>query len=302
MSAPSPPPDNSMAIEASRQAAADKLRNEQKAEAEAKSANLLNLRNSAGTAARGAAENYFRGHGADPGQYGSDIDSLFQTTMAGISPDDPNPGAAFTGFGENAFNTAQNNFRSGNSRAIDKLFAPNFETQRIPFTLDDPYLSSIEAEGRASADDIIQNMLARHVITSSGANAARADLDRQSSGVRSRLNEVGTTTLSEGQGGLRNIANKGRQTANTIDLGSAFDAQSYGNEADTYFNDFISKLGDTIRGKAPANLFNTAGLGTIAGAAQGVQNLPFDPGALNGEAADDDETKKKDEVNNESIF
>src|SRR5262245_12567273 len=300
MSAPSAPPDNSMQVEQMRIAAQERQRAEEKAAADAKRAQLQELRGQAGTTARTGAQTYFQGRGVDPASYQGDIDALINSTMAGIGPEDPNPGGYFTNFGQTAFDRAQENFRTKNMREIDKLFAPNFETTKIPFTLDDPYLASIESEGRASADDIIRNMLDRGVITPSGYAAAAADLDKQAPGVKTRLNEIGTTTLSEGQNALKNIANKGRQTASTVELGTAFDPMTYSSEADAAFNDFITNLGNTIRGKAPKTLFNTAGLGAIAGAAQGAQNLAFDPAALQGVDTSEDEDKK--DTTPESIF
>lgn len=298
MSAPSMPPDNSLQVEQARIAAQERQKEQERVAAEQRKQELAGLRTSSAANARNSANSFFGSRGLDSGEYSNDIDSVINGILGGISPDDPNPGSYFNNIGETAYNTAEGNFRNKSQRDLDRLFAPNFETQKIPFTLDDPYLASIEAEQRAEADSIIRNMLDRGVITGSGYAAAGSDLDKQAPGVRSRLNEVGTTTLAQGQQGLKDVANRGRQTAGNLTLGTAFDPYSYGSEADQMFTDFISSLGDSIRAKTPGNLFQTAGLGAIAGAGQGAQNTIFDPNALSG--ITDDEKKKQ--TNPETIF
>lgn len=273
-----------MELDAQRQA---ELR-EQK-EAERKRQELAQLRTSAGTAARGSASDYFTQQGLDPGQYGNAIQNTINQILAGISPDDPNPGSYFNNIGERIYGAEETGFRTRSGRSLDPIFGANFELGRIPYSLDDPYLAGIEGEQRSEADAIIQNMLSRGVITPTGQQAALADLERQEPTVRARLNEIGTGTLSGGQQSLRDIANRARQTASTLTLGSQFDPFAFSGEADTAFNDFINTLGDTLRSKVPGNLFNTAGLGAIAGAAQGPQNTPFDPNALRGLLNEEDE-------------
>src|SRR5262249_50683662 len=153
--------------------------------------------------------------------------------------------------------------------AVNQAFAPNYEMSRVPFTLDDPYLSGIEAEQFSDADKIIKNMLDRGVLTQSGYNAALTDLQGQEAGVKSRLSEIGTGLLNTEQGKLRDIANSARQTAGGLNLGQQFDPYSYSSQADQSFNDFIGSLGDQIRAQVPGKLFNTAGLAAIGGAGQG---------------------------------
>lgn len=304
MSAPSLPPDNSVQIEqmqeqqqAAAQAAADK-----KAQ-DAKDA-LAALRSNAATTGTQSAKDYFQGQGLDPSQYTDDITSRINSTLAGIAPDDPNPGSYFTDIGPTIYNSAQDAYRTKEGNAINQLFPGNFDTARAPLTLDDPYLASVEAEQRGKADDIIRNMLDRGVITTAGFNAGEADLDKQTPNVNSQLNEIGTNLVTGEQGSLRDIANKGRSAAQTLTLGQSFDPSSYGSEADTNFNDFISKLGDSIRAGAPGNLFNTAGLAAIAGAGQGAQNLAFDPTAASGiiDPNDPNATKTPAPATKESIF
>ena len=299
MSAPKPPPDNTLALEQMRQAAAEKVRQEEKAAAEAKAEKLRVARGAAGVTGRNNANAFFSGKGLDPGQYAGDIDSVINNIMSGIAEDDPNPGSYFTNAGSTAYDTAQTNLRNKSTRDIDKMFAPNFETTRLPWTMDDPYLAAIEAEEMQEADTYIQNLLNRGVITNAGYASAKKNIEGQAPGARSRLNEIGTTTLAEGQGKLKGIANKGRQTASTLDLGTAFDANTFGNEADAAFDDFVKNLSSTLRGKAPQDLFSTAGLGAIAGAGQGAQNTQFDPNAMAGVMEDDDDQK---DTNPESIF
>lgn len=294
MSAPSLPPDNSASI---RQMELDSQRQEQArqdAAAAQKKAELASLRTSASSTGRQGAYDYFTSQGLDPNEYSSDIDSRINNILNGISPDDPNPGSYFTNAGSTIFNASQDAARTKAGRELDGYFAPNFETSRVPLTLDDPYLEGVRSEQRSKADDIIRNMLDRGVITSSGFNAAEGDLDKQTPGVNARLGEVGTNLLTEEQGKLRDIANKGRSTAQTLSLGTKFNAGNFGNEADTSFNDFLSHLGEQIRAGAPGNLFNTSGLGAIAGAAQGAQNTVFDPDAAAGILTDDQ--PKKDQT------
>lgn len=300
MSAPSMPPDNSLAVEQSRISAQERAQEQARKEAADRKAELSGLRTSAVGNARNSANDYFTGQGLDPSEYSSQIDSKINSILGGIGQEDANPGSYFQNVGSDAFNYAQEGYRSKNQRALDKQFGPDFETNKIPFTLDDPYLSSIEAEQRSSADEIIRNMLDRGIITSSGYGAASKDLDSQAPGVRARLNEVGTTTLAQGQGSLKEIANQGRKTASNLSLGTQFDPYSYGSQADQAFNDFIGSLSDTIKSKLPGDLFSTSGLAAIAGAGQGAQNTKFNPGAAAG--IFDDEEDDNNNTNAETIF
>ena len=301
MSAPSPPPDNSMAI---RQMELDEARRKEEAQAlkdKQHKEELLNLRNNARSAAGSAAEQYFAGQGLDPTQYTSDINSYLDNVLAGINPNDENPNAYFKDAGSSVYNQLESGRRVKAQTDLDRIFSPNFETKRIPFTLDDPYLDAINAEQRGTADSIIRNMLDRGVITQSGYNAAAADLDKQAAGVKTRLNELGTSTIAGGQGQLREIANTARQDAANLKLGNQFDPYSYSSDADRIFDEFITGLGDNIRSKVTGNLYNTTGLAALAGAAQGAGNTAYNPNAAAGIQTDPD-ADREDEDNPNSIF
>jgi hypothetical protein len=303
MSSSSPPPDNSVQV---KQMEIDEARRQQeiqdKKDAEAKAA-LAALRTNSRNAAGNQASQFFTQQGLDPSSYTSDINSYLDSVLSGIAPDDPNPGAYFKDAGQTVYNQLETGARTKAANELDRIFAPNFETKRIPFTLDDPYLDSIQAEQRASADAIVKNMLDRGVITNAGYGAAEADLDKQAAGVKSRLNELGTTAIAGGQQSLRDIANQARQDAAQVKVGQNFDPYSYSSDADQAFNDFINNLGTNLRAKISGNMFNTTGLAAIAGAAQGAGNTAFNPAAAAGISADatstDDTTKDKTK---ESIF
>jgi hypothetical protein len=304
MSAPSPPPDNSMAVEQMRQQAAKEAQQAADAKEAAHKQELGGLRSTARQGASGSVNDYFSSRGIDPTRYGGSIESQLNNILSGISQTDENPGAAFQGAGQSIYDTLQTGERTKYGDQLNHMFAPNFETTRVPFTMDDPYLSGVEAEQYSDADSIVKNMLDRGVLTSSGATAARSDLENQRAGVRSRLNEVGTGLLSGEQQKLRDIANNARQTAGSLQLGSDFDPYSYSAQADQSFNDFLGGLGDQIRAQLPGKLFNTAGLAAIGGAGQGAGNTAYNPSAASGviEGQDDTDTSKANQSNPNSIF
>lgn len=282
MSQPSIPQSHDLEIAQMESAQHDRAQQEADKKAAERKTELAGLRSNAGTAARGNVNSYFTEQGLDPAQYAGGLDQYINNIMAGVPQDDPNPGSYFQNAGQGYYDQQQGAYRNRNARTLDSIFAPNFAETRIPSTLDDPNIASYENEQRGSADAIIKNMLARHVITQTGFNAANSDLDRQQAGVHSRLDTIGQGLLAGGQDKLRGIANKARSTAQQLNLGSPFDPYSYSSEADQAFNDFLGGLGGNLRAAAPGNLFQTSGLAAIAGAGSGAQNTAFDPDALAG--------------------
>ena len=303
MSAPSMPPDNSMQIEAMRQQQAQEARAAEDKKEAARKEELLGLRTSAGPSGRTAAEDYFRQQGLDPATYGGDIGSKVSKTLAGIAADDPNPGAAFADIGQSLFSELEGGARSKAGRDLDALFSPDFEMKRLGWTVDDPYLAGVEAEQRSSADEILRRMLERGVITDTGFAAGEADLDKQAAGVKSRLNEIGTGLLGTGQQSLRDVANRGRTAASQLHLGTAFDPNSFGSEADRITSEFLANLGTGIRSRITGNLFSTGGLGSVAGGAQGGQNTTFDPATTAGvDTATTKDEEDKDSTTDKPLF
>lgn len=286
MSQPAQQSDHTLEVAQMERADAEKQRMAQDAKDTARKAELAQLRGDSVTAARGNANNYFSQQGLVPDDYASGIDSEINRILSSIPRDDPNPGGYFSNVGQTAYNTEETGLRNRSSRSLDRIFAPNFAETRLPFTLDDASINSIDAEQYSSADDIIKNMLGRRVITDTGAAAARKDLDRQRPGVQSRLQELGQGIIGEGQNTLRGVANRGRSAAGQLTLGTMFDPNSYSSEADQAFSEFLGNLPTKLRASAPGNLYSTSGLAAVAGTGSGAQNTAFDPAALSGTLGD----------------
>jgi hypothetical protein len=292
-----------MQVEQMQEQAAQKAQDAADAKAAQDKADLQALRTSSAASGTQAARAYYQQQGLDPSQYASDIDTQISGILSGISPTDPNPGASFQDVGARIYNQATAGAQARANQQLNALFPGNFDTTRVNAQTVDPYIQGIDTEQRQSADAIIQNMLARGVITPAGQGAAEAELDRQNPGVLAKLNEIGTGTVATEQQSLRDIANQGRTAASTLKLGDSFDPNTYGSSADKQFSDFITNLGTTLRGKiGSANLFNTTGLAAIAGAGQGAQNLPFDPTAQQGVVDPNAQANQKQNTDTSSVF
>ena len=227
MSGASPPPDNSAQVEAMREQAQREAQAAADQKAQQHLTDLGNLRTTARAGATGSVNDYFNQHGVDPSAYSGSIETQLNNMLSGISPSDENPGASFTGAGQSIWDALTTAGQTKAMNTVNQNFAPNFESSKVPFTLDDPYIAGIAGDQYNDADKIIQNMLARGVLTSSGAASAEADLANQKPGVTAKLTDIGSGLISKEQSDLSGIGNKARQTAGNIQLGQTFDPSTY---------------------------------------------------------------------------
>jgi hypothetical protein len=172
--------------------------------------------------------------------------------------------------------------RTAASNAISGVFTPGYETSAVPTSLTDPLEQAVYGEQRANADEIIQRMLKRGVLTDTGAQAATAELERQAPGVRSQLDKIGQTLLENERSKVSGITNKAREAAANLNVGQGFDVTPYQTEVGTELGDFSKNLSDQFRGGIPGNLFDTSTLASIGGGAQFAGNQPFDPNVTQG--------------------
>jgi len=254
----------------------------------------LSRRGQAVDSARAEAQSYLSSLGLDPAAYSSDIDQTINDALSSTAEDDPNIGQYISNLGEQVYNNKTNSLRSAAGRNVDLAFGPDYSYSKIADTLDDPILAEIGNQQRSKADDYVNNLVKRGVLTASGQGAAERNLDDQSARVRSILNELGKSSLDTGRSNLDAIANRARQTASTLTLGNNFDPGAYTSEASKAFDDFVSGLGDSIKSKLPGTpLYDTSTLAAIGGSAQGAGNYAFDPRALAGTNIYDDTTNNQ---------
>jgi hypothetical protein len=232
------------------------------------------------TAAAGGLASFndaFTKLGLDPANYKGDIESRMASILAGI------PATAkdnFESFYADQPGKLITDLTTGYKKKATDAWDAGFPQTYVPATADDAFIDTILGEHRTSADEIIKNMLARGTITETGSKAAYGDLDKQSEGGKLRLNEIGMNLINAGEVDLDAKAAAKKAAYGNLTLGAPVDVAKDLSDMNTLAQDFIGTLGTGIRTNlGDTKLFDTSGLGAIAGAAQGGQNTPFDPKA-----------------------
>lgn len=158
---------------------------------------------------------------------------------------------------------------------------PGYGGRRIADTADDRAIEDLLGSQRGKADSFLNNMLARGVVTKTGYDAGVGNVNQQADTARSQFGDVGNAILGGGRQSLDSIIARANSDASNLPSGDTpFDVNKYGAEADKTYNDFIAGLGDAFKARVPNNMFDTSALPATAGAAQGAQNLPYDPTAV----------------------
>lgn len=288
----SPPPDHSVELARMEQEAARReearLRAEEKANEKRFNSNLSGSFN----AALQQAKNYFTSQGVLPQEYMTDITSELQAMKGMVPYLAEDPGSYFTGAGEKIYKQANDSFINKQMNTLRNLLPSNLATDRINDTADDATIAAILGEQKSEAQQYLDNLLARGVITNTGYTAGTKNLDTQSGTAQAKLNELGMQVLNSGRSDIDSIISKAMQSASNLRLGDQFDPYSYKDQTNSKLNDFFQNLGTTLRGKITGPLFETSGLANVAGAAQGAGNTKFNPNALAGIFGDDEEDDK----------
>lgn len=224
------------------------------------------------------AYGYFQNAGVNPAQYDAAIKAAISSGSTGQS----------------VFNELQNAYRQKKVGAFSQFAPTGFANNLISGSADDDVISKLIGEGRTGANQYVDNLFSRGLITNAGKAGAYGDLDAQSARINGMLQDLGTSILGGGRSTLEGIADQGRLAAGGLTLGASFDPNSYKTQIDSALDDFLGGLEGKFRAQAPSELFQTAGLQNKAGAAMGAQNLPFSGAALAGQPEDDqDEENRK---------
>lgn len=237
----------------------------------------------------GGAENYFTQQGVDPSLYREDITSEAERRRSGIPQFASDPGSYFSGLGEDVYGSLSEGLRSRSLQDVNRLAPSDIAQTRIADTADDEIINAILGEQRVGAEEYANRLFDRGVITDRGLEGALGDIERQAGLGGARLQEIGGGILGTGRSGVNEFISQGRTGASQADLASGFDVGGFEQELEKQFSDFFGNLAGSLRGQAPTDLFDTSGLGTIAGAAQGAGNTAFNPKAIGGLGEEEEE-------------
>lgn len=219
----------------------------------------------------------FTKYGLDPAKYGTNIEGRIASTLAGI------PGTAqdnfdtyFSGLGDKLLTDLENPYR----QTAKDAFTAKMPKDWVPLTADDALIDSILGEQRTEANTFLKNMLDRGSITQSGYDAAFGDLDRQAGLGKPQLSEIGTGLINAGEANIDAEQAKKLSGYDALKFDQPYDVAGDFAGLNKLATDFIGTLGEGIKANlGTKKLFNTSGLGAIAGAAQGGQNTTFGSGS-----------------------
>lgn len=169
--------------------------------------------------------------------------------------------------------------------SIGQYFAPEFESSFVPDTSTDALEAEAYNAQRGTADEYLNRLLKRGVITDTGRAAAAANLDTQGARVRQQLKDLGDTIVNAEREKIGGYAGRAKERASALNVGEGFDITPYSTGAQNELASFTSGLPDLYKSQVPTDLFDTASLGAIAGGAQGAGNTPFDPDIQPGQFA-----------------
>src|SRR4249920_1757908 len=80
---------------------------------------------------------------------------------------------------------------------VGGAFAPEFQSSWLPGTTTDALEAEYYGKQRAGVDEYLNNLFKRGVITDVGRNRANEEIERQSTGVRSKLDSIGQMLLNQ---------------------------------------------------------------------------------------------------------
>jgi hypothetical protein len=160
---------------------------------------------------------------------------------------------------------------------VGSAFGPEFERGLVPDTLTDPYETAAFNKQRGTADEYLDRLLKRGVVSPTGAAAARSSLDEQNARVRTQLQGIADSILGSERSKLSDISGRAKERASSLGVGEGFDINPYVTARDTEIGSFGSQLPDLFNSSISGNLFDTSGLGAIAGGAQFAGNTKYNP-------------------------
>lgn len=243
------------------------------------------------------AEAYFADMGVDPAAYLDKISRAADLKKNSVPELSTDVGSYFANLGQSVYDSALAAERSKALRGFNDFARDGFDRNLIADTGDDAVINAILGEQRTSAESDLQKLLARGVLTDTGYASSLKDLDNQSFGVKSAIEEITSALLEGGRSDLRNIISTGKSAANNLNLGEQFDAQGYNRQVNDAVTNFFAGLGDKARGSVGQDLFDISGAYNKGGSTQGAGNTGYSLnaalGAFDTQDEDNPDDKKK---------
>lgn len=160
---------------------------------------------------------------------------------------------------------------------VGGAFAPEFESSLIPTSVTDPFETEVYNQQRASADEYLNRLLKRGVLSPTGESAARAKLEEQAPRVRTQLQSIADTILGSERSKLADIAGRAKERASSLNVGEGFDISPFTTARDTELGSFNASLPDLFKSNISGDLFDTSALGALGGGAQFAGNVKYNP-------------------------
>jgi hypothetical protein len=228
------------------------------------------------------AQGFFSQRGLDPSPYIDDIQTAAAKRRLSVPENTSDVMSFFDGMGQGLYDDLTAAERARLGREFDTFAGQGFANKLISSDSDDDILAAVLDEQRNDANEQLQRLLERQILTEAGYGKALGELDDQSYGARTALESIGASQLESGRGDLRDIAQEGRDYLSNLNLGDMFDTNSYQTRINDTTQTFFDNLGNSIRGSLTGDLFDVSSAYASGGAAQGAGNTAYDPSAAAG--------------------
>lgn len=219
------------------------------------------------------------------------IASLYRSALSA------NPGSDIPSAYNQAFETAQGDYRQGLLNQINNAYGNDLSTRAFADTADDEIINSILGKQRVSAQEGIDRAKSRGQLNTAGVNAATTSLGDLETRGRAEANQLGGGVLSRYRQNLDEALSGLRGRANTAGIGQRFDLAGGFQDINNRVENFQRSLGGDVQAAiGDRNFLNLGDILGRAGAQQGMVN----PGKF-AVAQTEDEDKKK-QIQNRGVF
>lgn len=222
-----------------------------------------------------AVQRTFQQQGIDATPYmASDIVPTLQKQLGTIQDLDPNPSAAFpSSLADTIIGNLTSGKRTQATNRLNTMFAPNYSSNLIPDTADDPYIDQILSEQFDPLSSQLTNAQKRGTLTDIGYKAASDTLGQKRTAARDTVSSLGSNILATDRSGIDDLISGARSRASSIGLSDSFDPAEYGSQASNKAAGYLGNLGGALRNAVGGTKFaDLTELINAGGAVQGANN------------------------------